>query len=124
MIENFYRKPRLDLDKLKNLLDGNIIGICGHLGSYLSDILTQSKDTVTKTGVETIARLKDVFGSDNFFLESQLMDREYSPEQIELTNHIRELSEITNTKAICTPDAHYCTKDDAVDPKNITFVII
>jgi DNA polymerase III subunit alpha len=117
MIENFYRKPRLDLDKLKNLLDGNIIGICGHLGSYLSDILTQSKDTVTKTGVETIARLKDVFGSDNFFLESQLMDREYSPEQIELTNHIRELSEITNTKAICTPDAHYCTKDDAVDQR-------
>ena len=117
MVDNFYRKPRLDLDKLQALLDGNVIGICGHLGSYLSDILAQSKDTITKTGIETVSRLKDVFGKDNFFLESQLMDKEYTPQQIELTEHIRELSKITNTKVVCTPDAHYCKKDDAVDQR-------
>jgi DNA polymerase-3 subunit alpha len=116
-IDNFYRKPRLDLNQLQSLLDGNIIGICGHLGSYLADVLSSSRDTVTKEGVETVARLKDIFGKNNFFLESQLMDREHTPEQIELTNHIRDLSKLTDTKVVCTPDAHYCKQDDAVDQR-------
>jgi DNA polymerase-3 subunit alpha len=114
---NFYHKPRLSLNYLAELLDGNLIGFCGHLGSYLSDKIQQTTDTVTKTGIEEIAYLKDIFGSDNFFLETQLMDREYSSSQIEMTEHIRQLGSITNTKIICTPDAHYCEKDDATDQR-------
>jgi DNA polymerase-3 subunit alpha len=116
--ENFYHKPRISFDKLAELISyNNIIGFCGHLGSTLSDLLSESKDTVTKTGVEFIAKMKSIFGDENFFLESQLMDQENTPEQIEMTGHIRELGKITNTKIICTPDAHYCTKEDAIDQR-------
>lgn len=114
---NFYHKPRLSLNYLAELLDGNIIGFCGHLGSYLSDKLETSKDTIDKTGTEVVAKLKDIFGSQNFFLEAQLMDQEYSQAQKEMTEHIRRLGQITNTKVICTPDAHYCEKDDAIDQR-------
>lgn len=114
---NFYHKPRLSIDRLEKLLDGNILGFCGHLGSYMSDIIERSKDTIDKSGTEEIYRLKDIFGKDNFFLETQLMDREYSPAQIEMTDNIRRLGQITNTKVICTPDAHYCHKEDATDQR-------
>jgi DNA polymerase-3 subunit alpha len=113
---NFYHKPRLDLDKLENLIDENIIGFCGHLGSYLADLLEESKDDIMKTGTNFVTRMKNIF-SDNFYLETQLMDQEFSQKQIELTDHIRRIGKATNTKIICTPDAHYCSKEDAIDQR-------
>lgn len=114
--EYFYHKPRLDLSKLEQLIDNNIIGFCGHLGSYLADILFSSKDDTTKNGINFIQKMKNIFG-ENFYLESQLMDQENLKDQIELTDLIRRLSKLTNTKVICTPDAHYCSKEDAVDQR-------
>lgn len=113
----FYHKPRLSFDKLAPFIDGNIIGFCGHLGSSLADLLSETKDTIEKTGTEFISRMKSIFGESNFFLESQLIDREFSKQQIELTNHIRRLGQLTNTRVICTPDAHYCEQEDAVDQR-------
>ena len=115
--ENFYHKPRLNIEKLANFLDGNILGFCGHLGSTIADRLQETKDSIEKTGRDFIDQMKEFFGKDNFFLEAQLMDREYSNEQIEMTEHIRRLGRITNTKVICTPDAHYCRKEDAIDQR-------
>lgn len=115
--DNFYHKPRLDLDTLSSLLDGNIIGFCGHLGSVLSDKLFASQSTIDSVGINVIAKMKDMFGENNFFLEAQLMDREYTKQQIEITEHIRRLGKLTNTKIICTPDAHYCSKEDAIDQR-------
>ena len=115
---NFYRKPRLDFSTLANLLDGNIIGYCGHMGSSLAnDLMSSSENDIGKIGSEFVAHMKDIFGSNNFFLESQLMDKENTPEQIELTEHIRRIGENTNTKVLCTPDAHYCRKEDAIDQR-------
>jgi len=114
---NFYHKPRLDLNSLSLLLDGNIIGFCGHLGSVIADKLSSSKSTIDSVGVNFIAEMKDMFGRDNFFLEAQLMDREYTNQQIEMTEHIRRLGQLTKTKIICTPDAHYCSKEDAIDQR-------
>jgi DNA polymerase-3 subunit alpha len=99
---NFYHKPRLSLNKLKEFLDGNLIGFCGHLGSVLANKIMRSKDNVEKEAIEMISQMKDIFGNDNFFLESQLMDRENIPEQIQLTDLIRRLGSITKTKVICT----------------------
>lgn len=113
---NFYHKPRLDLGKLENLVDENIIGFCGHLGSYLADLLEESKEDLIKTGTDFVTRMKNIF-SDNFYLETQLMDQEFSKKQIELTDHIRRIGRVTNTKIICTPDAHYCSKEDAIDQR-------
>ena len=114
--ENFYHKPRISFDRLKEFLDGNLIGFSGHLGSTIADAIQADPDNAMKIGTEHVSYMKDLFG-DNYFLESQLMDRESTPEQIELTNIIRRLGSSTNTKIICTPDAHYCEKEDAVDQR-------
>jgi len=114
--ENFYHKPRISFDRLKPFLNGNLIGFSGHLGSTIADAIQDDPDNAMKIGTEHISYMKDLFG-DEYFLESQLMDQESTPEQVELTNIIRRLGKNTNTKVICTPDAHYCEKEDAVDQR-------
>lgn len=96
-----------------------MIGICGHLGSTLADKIMVNDDIVDNwqnIGLNHISELKEVFG-DNLFLEAQLMDRINTPIQDILTEKIRTLGQLSNTKVICTPDAHYCTKEDAVDQR-------
>jgi len=116
----FYHKPRLDLNNLSRFLDGNIIGFCGHLGSLLADKIIEDDKIIPdwkNVGTDTVNQLKTIFGKDNFFLEAQLMDMNNTPLQKELTDVIRELAKITNTKVICTPDAHYTRKEDASDQR-------
>lgn len=114
---NFYHKPRISLDRLAPMTNGNIIGICGHMGSVIANELMADRDNAMSIGIESVARLKEIFGSDNFFLEAQLMDQEHMPEQKILTDIIRRLGLKTKTKIVCTPDAHYCDKSDAVDQR-------
>ena len=114
--DHFYKKPRLDFETLSGLLDGNIIGFCGHLGSTLADMLYKEEMSL-KIGSEYVAKMKDIFGKDNFFLEAQLMDQENTKEQIELTETIRRIGSLTSTKVIATPDAHYAESEDAVDQR-------
>ena len=118
--EYFYHKPRLDFKTLSTHIDGNIIGITGHLGSSLANTLLESdslRDDWEHMGVEHITKLKNIFGDNNLFLEAQLIDQENLPVQKILTNAIRHLGHKTNTKVICTPDAHYCRKEDAIDQR-------
>jgi DNA polymerase-3 subunit alpha len=116
----YYHKPRLDLKNLQRYCDGDLIGICGHLGSVLADKLVNNNAIIPdwkNIGQNTISELKDLFGKDNFFLEAQLMDKVNTPIQVELTDCIRELSKLTDTKIIATPDAHYVNKIDAADQR-------
>lgn len=116
--DRFYHKPRLSISELSEYLDGNIIGFCGHLGSYLHNLIKFSKpEDAINTGKSFVSNMKEIFGSENFFLESQLMDQENTKEQISMTEYVRQLSVITKTKTICTPDAHYCEKEDAADQR-------
>lgn len=119
--EYFYHKPRLDFKTLSQFIDGNLIAIVGHLGSSLADEITENYNSLKSEwkdlGTKHIQYLHDLFGKDNVFLEAQLMDKDNLPIQIELTSAIRELGKLTNTKVICTPDAHYCRKEDAVDQR-------
>ena len=116
--ENFYHKPRLSLDRLSEMLDGNIIGFCGHIGSYIHDLIKiTERENMIKESIEFVHKMKDVFGKDNFFLESQLMDAQNNKEQISLTEFIRDIGQKTDTRVVCTPDAHYCEKKDAVDQR-------
>jgi DNA polymerase-3 subunit alpha len=114
--ENFYHKPRISFDKLQKYITGNFIGFSGHLGSTISDAMQSDPDNAMKIGTEHISYMKSIFG-DDYFLEAQLMDQEQTPEQVELTSIIRRLGQTTNTKVICTPDAHYCEKEDSVDQR-------
>ena len=117
--EYYYHKPRLDLKTLAKLNDDNLILITGHLGSTLADEITDNyselKPNWEELGFKHIEYLKQNF--KYVFLEAQLMDSENLSVQIKLTEAIRYLGEKTNTKVICTPDAHYCRKEDAVDQR-------
>lgn len=117
--ENYYHKPRLDLKTLAKLNSGNLIAIVGHLGSTLADAILDGyalKENWKESGVSLINYLKEIF-HDKVFLETQLMDKDNLPVQNILTEAIRELAKITNTKTICTPDAHYCKREDAIDQR-------
>lgn len=117
--EHYYHKPRLNLDTLSILNSGNLIAITGHLGSTLADKILDEytlRDNWLEIGINHIEHLKKIF-NNNVFLEAQLMDAENLKVQTTLTNCIRELGKRTNTKVICTPDAHYCRKEDAVDQR-------
>lgn len=117
--ENYYHKPRLDLSTIKKLNSGNLIAITGHLGSTLADAILNGyelKNDWKTTGAQHISALKETFG-DNVFLEAQLIDSENLQAQTLLTDAIRQLGKETKTKVICTPDAHYCKREDAVDQR-------
>jgi DNA polymerase-3 subunit alpha len=118
--DHFYHKPRLNIETLAQYCNNNIIGFCGHAGSYLADRISGNNQLLgdwRNIGIDQIGKLKDIFGKDNFFLEAQLMDSVNSPIQTVLTGAMRDLAKITNTKIISTPDAHYCRKEDAVDQR-------
>jgi DNA polymerase III subunit alpha len=117
--DRYYHKPRVSVHDLHTLDTKGLMGFCGHLGSTLADRLTRHKDShsAIKCGLEFVSEMKDIFGSDNFFLEAQLMDQANNPQQIEITNLVRDIAQQTNTKVICTPDAHYCNQEDAIDQR-------
>ena len=120
--ERYYHKPRLDLNVLGDILDNNLIAITGHLGSTLANrIIDKDKisDSWKKDALDHISKLTEIFGSGNVFLEAQLIDKQINPIQEELTEHIRILGGLSNTKVICTPDAHYAKQSDAVDQRII-----
>lgn len=116
----YYHKPRLTLEALAQFCDGNMLGMCGHLGSLLADKILDNNHINPdwkNIGVSLIGKLKDIFGPENFVLEAQLMDQENTPIQKQLTDIIRALGKHTNTTVVCTPDAHYARKSDASDQR-------
>jgi DNA polymerase-3 subunit alpha len=117
--EHYYHKPRLDLKTIANLSSGNLIAITGHLGSTLSSMILNGyelKDDWLDIGKQHVSYLKEIF-QNKVFLEAQLIDKDNLPVQEILTNAIRKIGQETNTKIICTPDAHYCRKEDAIDQR-------
>lgn len=115
--ENFYHKPRISFNRLSSFLDGNIIGLCGHLGSTLSDIIEENPNDYLNACLSNIDYMKEIFGQDNFFIESQLMDQEFNSKQKDITHIMRELATKSKTKIVATPDAHYCERKDAIDQR-------
>lgn len=135
-LDVFYKKPRLDLDKLSvHAKDGNLISFSGHMGSALSDVLfiepklaynqkyanselsSLLKPDWKKKAIELAGRHLDIFGKDNFYIEIQLMDQFISPVQLLITECLREVSKATGIPCVGTPDAHYIEKKDAIDQR-------
>lgn len=117
----FYFKPRLDFKNLSRFCDGNLIGICGHLGSTIADKILDSDNNLVpdylEIGCSEVLKMQKIFGKDNFFLEAQLIDKDNLPCQVSLTNAMREIGKKTGCKIIATPDAHYAKREDAVDQR-------
>jgi len=115
--EFFYYKPRLSLNDLAKFDCSNFICITGHPGSVIADDILDG--SILKSNAEDIFKLKveelnNIFGKDNVFIECQLMDSEINPVQKTLTSFYRSME---NIKLVATCDAHYCTKEDAVDQR-------
>ena len=117
--EFYYHKPRLDLTTLGELNSGNLIAVTGHLGSTLADAILDGynlRDNWLQLGIDHVNFIKKIF-HNYVFLEAQLMDVDNLPVQKILTDSIRRIAKETNTKIICTPDAHYASKEDAIDQR-------
>ena len=115
----FYHKPRLDLNSIGKFSQ-DLICITGHLGSNLANKICQEDKIVSdyaRIGTECVEKLKEIFGQENVFLEYQLMDRENTPVQVELSNAVEDVAKKCGVKVICTPDAHYARREDADDQR-------
>ena len=107
---NFYYKPRIDIEIMREICDDNLISFSGHPGSTLC--LRLGMPSIAENYIDI---MKEIFGPENFFIEIQTIDPKSFPSNRRLVSELRELAIKTNTKTIATGDSHYTTKQDAVD---------
>lgn len=117
--EHFYHKPRIDLDILEQYgSHKNLVTFSGHLGSTLSNYITDGEkldpDWMTK-GMYMAKRLQSMVGRENFFIEIQLIDSKINKFAGIVGNALREIAKKTGISCVATPDAHYCSREDAED---------
>lgn len=116
--ECFYYKNRLSLEEIADYITQDIIGICGHMGSTLGDVIIEEeqkdqwivKDNWKKDGTNLINYFLEIFGEDNFGIEIQTYEGSRSGFK-ELIECNRELCKITGAIPISTADAHYACPD-------------
>lgn len=133
-VDNFYRKPRLDLKTLSSIADGNFIVFSGHPGSDLGNCLFTDLNEAYRAETYEIAKslvhkdwekratdlaykYADLFGKENFFLEIQLIDSENIPATKIISKALRHIAKKHGFKTVATPDAHYARKEDAIDQR-------
>jgi DNA polymerase-3 subunit alpha len=106
-LEGFYHKPRADWDLLEKYGKGLIVtsGCLG--GPVLQELLYGRFDE----GLEKAARLQEIFGHDNFFIELQ---NHGLSEQTRTNPQLIEISRRLNAPLIATNDLHYVNHSDHV----------
>jgi len=100
VIDGIYYKPRISWATLEQY-KGGIIASTACLGGRISKLLANDDIITAKNAV---ARFKNIFGQDNFYLELQLHD---IPLQTEVNAKMIKLSEATNTPCIINLDSHF-----------------
>ncbi|MCS7224301.1 MAG: DNA polymerase III subunit alpha [Armatimonadetes bacterium] len=106
-LEGFYYKPRADWELLEQHHEGLIVtSAC--LASPIANAILHDD---WETAYQTAARLRDILGPDNFFLE--LQDHGLN-EQKKVNAALVELSQRLGISLIVTNDVHYVRKEDAM----------
>jgi DNA polymerase-3 subunit alpha len=104
-LEGYYYKPRLDWELLERH-SGGVIATTGCLGGHVLQSLLNGDE---KGAVEKAARLQDIFGRDNLFVEIQdhglQAQRDTNPSLIEIARRI-------GAPLLATNDSHYVHRDD------------
>ena len=115
--EHYYYKPRLDLNSLYELVDGNIICLCGHPGSYLANQIYQDGKFVNDRTIEAkVKELQEIFGKQNTFVEIQLNDR-HNEYQQNVGLKLRDFCKSRDIQTMASLDAHYCESQDSADQR-------
>ncbi len=104
-LEGYYYKPRLDWELLERYSEG-VIATTGCLGGHVLQSLLRGD---TEGAVQKAARLQDIFGKDNLFVELQdhgiPAQRQTNPQLIDVARRI-------GAPLIATNDSHYTHRED------------
>lgn len=106
-LEGYYMKPKVDWDLLAQHSSGLIV-TSGCLGGQVLQSLLQGDE---KGALEKAARLQDIFGRDNFFIEIQ---DHGIPEQGKTNPQLLEIARKISAPLVATNDSHYVHQHDAV----------
>ena len=106
-LEGYYYKPRMDWELFAQHSEG-LIATTGCLGSVVQQALLQGN---YQRALERAARLQDIFGRDNLFVE--LQDHEI-PEQRQCNPQLLEIARTIKAPLLATNDLHYTSQHDAV----------
>jgi len=113
--EGFYRRPRIDIDLLKQHSEGLIVSTACLAGSVPRAIMAG----LTEDAKEHIKTYKDIFGND-FYLEMQRhktgnseKDEKTFKYQEQVNVEIKKLADELDVKYIATNDVHFIKKEDS-----------
>ena len=104
--EGYYRKPRIDLDLLKQYNKGLIALSACLAGPVARAVLDVGYDKAK----EVALMYTEIMGDGNFYLE--LQDHGI-PEQKTVNQALIRISQETGIPLVCTNDSHYISADDA-----------
>ncbi|HET6951806.1 MAG TPA: DNA polymerase III subunit alpha [Acidimicrobiales bacterium] len=106
-MEGYYYKPRVDWDTLSDHA-GGLIATTGCLGGHVLQSLMQGD---VEGATAKAARLQDIFGKDNLFVEIQ---DHGIPEQHKTNPQLLDLARRIGAPVLATNDSHYVHRGDAV----------
>ena len=106
-LEGYYMKPKVDWELLEQHHEGLIV-TSGCLGGQVLQALMNGDE---KGALEKAARLQDIFGRDNFFVEIQ---DHGIPEQKTTNPQLFEIARALRAPLVATNDSHYVHQHDAV----------
>jgi len=105
-LEGYYYKPRVDWELLERHHEG-LIATTGCLGGVVLQALMAGDVAAAEAKA---ARLQDIFGRDNLFVELQdhglAQQRRTNPQLVEIARRI-------GAPLLATNDSHYCHRSDA-----------
>lgn len=104
-MEGYYYKPRVDWDVLADHADG-VIATTGCLGGHVLQSLMNGNE---QGALEKAARLQDIFGKDNLFVE--LQDHGI-PAQADTNPKLVEIARKIGAPLLVTNDSHYTEQHD------------
>jgi DNA polymerase-3 subunit alpha len=103
--EGFYYRPRID----KDLLAAHSEGLIGLSSCLKGEVASALKVEQARPALEAAARLRDILGDGNFFLEMQYQGID---EQLTVNRGILPLARELELPVVCTNDVHYLRHGD------------
>lgn len=104
--EGFYSKPRVDTELLKTYSEG-LIALSGCLAGYIPRATVAGNFAAAR---EYAIKMRDIFGSDSFYLELQ---NHGIDDQKTVNEALVKLAEETGIGLVATNDVHYLYRKDA-----------